>query len=246
MIQKLGVFLSPSAVRNILRRARPRPPRPVTDQNSTAPGEPSLPRTYPGIFARYPNHLWSADLTVVNRWMLWPTYILVVIDHFSRKAICVKPLMGPNAGWMIDALQNAFRGFGAPRHIVTDHGTVFTSGAFKDFLEAWAVKHRLGAIGKTGSIAVTERLIKTLKYEWFRRTPILKEFDWLLEQCHTFREWYNQWRPHSFLIGATPDEMFSGQQWKPPPHNAKTIPLNIEVKVFPETRVVAYRLKKAA
>ena len=53
------------------------------------------------IPAWYPNHVWSCDLTTVNRWGLWPTYIFVVIDHYSRKVLTVSPLEGPNSGWII-------------------------------------------------------------------------------------------------------------------------------------------------
>ncbi len=59
--------------------------------------------------AFYPNHVWSIDGTIVLRWGLWPTYVLVVLDHFSRKVVAAIPLEGPNAGWVCDALEQAFR-----------------------------------------------------------------------------------------------------------------------------------------
>jgi hypothetical protein len=41
----------------------------------------------------------------------------------------------------------------------------FTGKAFTEILENWNVKPRFGAVGKKGSIAVTERVNKTLKYD---------------------------------------------------------------------------------
>ncbi len=93
------------------------------------------------------------------------------------------PLEGPNAGWVCDALDEAFRAFGPPRHLISDHEGVFIGAAFKELLDSWRVKHRFGAVGKHGSIAVTERVIKTLKYEWLFRVPLIRGFDHLEQLC---------------------------------------------------------------
>jgi transposase InsO family protein len=71
----------------------------------------------------------------VTRWAFWPTYVLVAIDHFSRKIVSVMPLEGPNAGWMIEAMTESFEKHGSPKHIVSDQEPVFRSGAFSDLLE---------------------------------------------------------------------------------------------------------------
>ena len=34
---------------------------------------------------------------MVYYWGLWKIYVLVAIDHFSRKVVAVTPLEGPNA-----------------------------------------------------------------------------------------------------------------------------------------------------
>jgi len=52
------------------------------------------------------------------------------------------------------------------------------------------MKPRFGAVGKHGSISVTERVIKTLKYEWFKRIPIIKGFDHLTMLCEKYENWY--------------------------------------------------------
>ena len=92
-LKLLNVFLSASAVRNILNRPKPRNPSPVTCS------EKAIAKNKNGcrIPAWYPNHLWSVDLTVVYYWGLWKIYVLVAIDHFSRKVVAVTPLEGPNA-----------------------------------------------------------------------------------------------------------------------------------------------------
>jgi transposase len=143
----LGIFVAASTVRNVLVQAKPRKvPAPAKAQDA-----PAAPRE---IIARYPNHVWSVDRTRVLRWGLWPTWVLVAIDHFSRAVMAVVPLEGPNAGWVVEAMEEAFVQYGAPRHLISDQEGVFISDAFQDLLIRWDVKQRFGAVGKHGSIAV--------------------------------------------------------------------------------------------
>lgn len=233
----LKVFVSPSTVRNILKQPFPRNPKPVSSTTIDQPA--AVPRR---ISAQYQNHVWSADLTMVLRWGLWPTHLLIVIDHFSRKLLAAIPLEGPNAGWIVDAMEVTFKKWGSPRHLITDQGLVFKSKSFGDLLKFWNVKHRFGAVGKHGSIAVTERLIRTLKYEWLKRIPLLRGIGHLQEACDAFAEWYNCWRPHTRLKGSTPEVAYSALEWKKPDHDAKTVPRNIQTKLFRETGVVGFKI----
>jgi transposase InsO family protein len=232
----LKVFVSPSTVRNILSRPRPTEPKPPVLVPAFASVAPWF------IRASRPNHVWSIDMTVVRRWGLWPTHVLAVIDHFSRKALAVRALEGPTAGWVVEALKGIIEQFGPPIHLISDQDSIFKSKAFAELLDIWKVKHRFGAVGKHGSIAVTERLIRTLKYEWLKRVPILRGIDHLQEVCDGFVEWYNQWRPHTHSTGATPETIYTGREWKKPDHNAKTVPRNVQPKLFHETGVVGFKI----
>jgi len=237
----LGIFLAASTVRNILLRPRPRP----EGTPAAAAGKPEEKRPRQ-IIARYPNHVWSVDRTRVWRWRIWPTWVLVAIDHFSCKVIANCPLEGPNAGWVVEALEEAFLRHGAPKHIISDQEGVFISDVVAALLRRWNVKQRFGAVGKHGSIAVTERVIRTLKYEWLRRVPVIKGLDHLEILLAEFACYYNSWRPHMTLDAAVPDLIYAGDQWQKPPRTAKTVPAHIERRFFPETRATAFRLANAA
>ncbi len=238
----LNIFLSASTVRNILERPRPR----NTPATPTAPEKTQEKPESRSIPAWYPNHVWSIDTTKVWCWGFWPIQILVAIDHLSRKVVCVAPLEGPNAGWIIEALEQAIRKHGAPKHIISDQASVFVGDAFAALLSQWNMKPRFGAVGKHGSIAVTERIIKTLKYEWLRCVPIIKGFDHLTLLCAKFACWYNVWRPHMTLEGLRPDDLYYDRKPEKPNRKAKAVPDDIERHVFTETRLTAYRLKNAA
>ncbi|MCH7559307.1 MAG: transposase [Planctomycetes bacterium] len=49
-----------------------------------------------------------------------------------------------------------------------------------------------------------QAVIKTLKYEWLKRVPIIKCFDHLTLLCKEFGSWYNSWRPHMSLDAVRP------------------------------------------
>lgn len=231
----LGVFVAASTVRNVL--VQPQPRRAPGRAKATA--APAAPRE---IVARYPNHVWSVDRTRVLRWGVWPTWVLVAIDHFSRAVIAVVPLEGPNAGWVVGAMEAAFSQHGAPRHLISDQEGVFTGEAFRDLLTRWSVKHRLGAVGKHGSIAVTARVILTLKYEWLHRVPVIRGLEHLSQLLQDFAVYYNEYRGHARLGGAVPAVVHRGGQWSRPETSAKTVPDCIERRVFADTQITAYRL----
>ena len=160
--------------------------------------------------------MWSVDRTRVWRWRVWPTWVLVAIDHFSRRVVACCSLEGPNAAWVVEALEETLRRHGSLRHLISDQEGVFTGEAFATLLRDWDIKHRFGAVGKHGSIAVTERVIRTLKYEWLRRVPVIKGLDHLGVLLADFVCYYNARRPRSTLKGAVPELIHAGQQWSPP------------------------------
>ncbi len=241
-LRALKVFIAASTVRRIL--GRPRIRRGSPHGGSSSQSSDGVP--FRQIPASYPNHVWSVDRTIVRRWGLWPTYILVAIDHLSRKIVAAMALQGPNAAWTCDALETAFRRFGPPKHIITDHEPVFTGEAFRELIEDWNVKLRYGAIGMHGSIAVTERAIKTMKHEWLKRVPLIRGFRHLSELCESFVDWYNVWRPHSLLEGACPDQWYRRDVPEIVDRESKVVPSDIERRVFSETGIVGFKLREAA
>jgi transposase InsO family protein len=133
-------------------------------------------------------------------------------------------------------------GKGAPWHIISDQEGVFVSEVFTSLLRDWNIKQRFGAVGKHGSIAVTERAILTLKQEWLRRVPVIQGLDHLSQLLADFSEYYNHWRGHSAIGGAASSVIHRGEVWQRPDRSAKTLPGSIERRFLPDTRVTAFRL----
>jgi len=231
----LGVFVSATTVRDILLRPRP-------EASTSAPAEAKECAKPKQIVARHPNHVWSVDRTRVMRWGVWPSWVLVAIDHFSRAVMTVVPLEGPNSGWVIDALEQAFLRHGPPKHLISDQEGVFVGELFAQLLRDWNVKQRFGAVGKHGSIAVTERLIWTLKREWLARVALIRGLDHLGELLADFEVYYNQHRCHQRLNGATPSMLYEGQTWQKPDRSAKRVAGPIRLRHFREQRITVYEL----
>jgi len=234
----LGIFLAASTVRNLLLRSRPRPTGCLATATAPEIAQPAPRR----IVARCPNHVWSVDRTRVMRWGILPTWVLAAIDHFSRRVVALCALEGPNAGWAIEVLESAFHRHQPPKHLITDQEAVFTCDAFRELLEQWHVKQRFGAVGQHASIAVTERLIWSLKHEWLRRVPIIRGLDHLGLVLDEFQHYHNHWRAHSTMGGAVPALLHAGQQWQAPDRTAKRVPARIERRLFTTAKITAFRL----
>jgi len=94
-----------------------------------------------------------------------------------------------------------------PKHIILDKDSIFFCGAFKKWCKRKKIKPRFGAVNKHGSIAVIERFIKSLKNEGTRKIAVSFRLDIMREELTHYVNWYNEYRPHNFLDGKTPNEV---------------------------------------
>ena len=139
-------------------------------------------------------------------------------------------------------LEQAFLRHGPPKHLISDQEGVFMSEVLAEFLRDWHIKQRFGAVGRHGSIAVTERLILTLKYEWLARVVLIRGLDHLGQLLADFEEYCSQYRPHRRLQGPTPSMMHEGRNWQKPDRSAKRVVGLIRPRRFREQRITAYEL----
>ena len=135
----------------------------------------------------------------------------MAIDHYSRRAIgfAVYRALASSAS-VRRFLEAAFQEAGAiPHDPISDRGIQFTARAFRRWCHLHGILHRFGALGKYGSLGVIERGIRTIKNECTRRLSVvpyrLAAFD---QEQALYCSWYNSLRPHSWLRGATPNEIY--------------------------------------
>jgi transposase InsO family protein len=183
------------------------------------------------VRAKYPNHLWHVDITVVPTaqgfWVPWlpfslpnvwpfPWHVGVVLDHFSRRALAVgvflrEPSSAQSSVLMARAVERAGR---APKYLVSDKGNQFFDRDEPTQYQLWCAEHgvktRFGAVGKKGSIAVVERFILSMKAEGLTQVIVPIRIQAMIAQVQAYAGWYNAHRPHTALGGRTPDEVFGG------------------------------------
>jgi putative transposase len=214
VLARASLHVAATTVRRMLHP----PPKRVSECRRTA--------TLRVVTARRPNHVWHVDLTTVPTvdgfWISWLPmslpqrwpfcwWVALSVDHFSRKAMGIAHFKKePTAREAIRFLRTTCRVHRCrPSHMITDQGPQFTAQEFATWCKSRGIDQRFGAIGKYGSIAVVERLIRTLKRECTRLLPVvpLARVAFGRELDH-FVAWYNAQRPHSRFGARTPDEVY--------------------------------------
>jgi transposase InsO family protein len=135
---------------------------------------------------------------------------MVVIDHYSRRIMGFDVFeQNPTAAQIESTMKYICNNNNAkPKYLISDQGTQFISAEFRNWCTENDIKQRFGAVGKHGSIAVTERVILTYKDGCTRRilVPISKKD--MIHETELFFNWYNEHRPHMTLSGKTPNEVY--------------------------------------
>ncbi len=219
ILARAGLHLGVSTVGLILRE-KPVPPPTAAE---------SCPPKNRVVTSKYPNHLWQTDLTTVpigpgfwTSWLpfslpqCWPFcwWVVVAMDHYSRQIMGTAIFGRQPASEAVRAfLGRVIHAANAkPKHLIIDKGPQFWCEGFKDWRRNKEIKPRFGTVGQHGSIAVIERLILTLKQNiaWLTLIPWRREA--FRRQLGKLTSWYNTHRPHMFLDGRTPGEVYHRQR----------------------------------
>ena len=115
------------------------------------------------IFTKGINDLFEADLmdmSNVSKYNNGTTFVLLVIDAFSRK-LWAKPLKTKNAKDVLKAFKEIIELSGAPIRLRTDSGTEFTNALMQNFLKSNNIKHYTSH--NESKAAIVERVIRTIK-----------------------------------------------------------------------------------
>ena len=186
----------------------------IRQERWPVPRVPEAASTVPrAVRARHPNHVWMVDLTDVKGLFGIVTFkVGVVFDAFSRMPLSARVFIKePSSAEIARFVSGTAKRHGRPSHFVSDQGRCFTGQVFRRKLRRLGVKQRFGAIGKKGSIALIERLWRTLKdtLGLHLLRPMVAED--LMEKIEMGLVHYAHFRPHQALGGATPAEIYFGR-----------------------------------
>jgi transposase InsO family protein len=70
-------------------------------------------------------------------------------------------------------------------------------------------------VGKSGSIAIIERMWRSMKHEYVRHLFLYRSTAAIEQRLNRWRRWHNAERPHQGLGQRTPDDVFFDRPRKP-------------------------------
>jgi len=167
-------------------------------------------RIYPyllrGLAIDRPDQVWCADITYipVQRGFL---YLVAIMDWATRHVLAWRLSNTMDAGFCVEALEEALAKYGRPEIFNTDQGSQFTSFEFTGTLKDSGVAISMDGRGRYMDNIFIERLWRSLKYE----AVYLHELTDGFKAERVIRDWigfYNTERPHSSLAGQTPAETY--------------------------------------
>jgi len=154
------------------------------------------------------NQVWAADITYIPMAKGF-CYLVAIMDWACRKILSWRLSNTRDAGFCVDALEEAFGRFGTREVFNTDQGSQFTSDSFIQALASRDIKISMDGKGRCRDNVFIERFWKTVKYE----EVYLKGYESLQEarrELKAYLEFYNQERRHQGLDSKTPDEFYWG------------------------------------
>ena len=154
------------------------------------------------------NQVWCTDITYtpVCRGFL---YLVAVMDWASRHVLAWRLSNTLDAGFCVEALDEALTHHGQPEIFNTDQGSQFTGFAFTGHLQAAGVRISMDGRGRCMDNIFIERLWRSLKYEAVYLHDLADGFEARL-LIDGWIGFYNTERPHSALDGETPAEAYRG------------------------------------
>ncbi|WP_412556582.1 IS3 family transposase [Sulfitobacter pontiacus] len=170
--------------------------------SKAAKGHKIYPYLLRGLRVDRPNQVWCAEITYLpmRRGFL---YLVAIMDWHTRKVLAWRISNTLEAGFCVDALNEAIHKFGPPDIMNTDQGSQFTSFAWKNRLRSANVRISMDGKGRFLDNIFVERLWRSLKYECI----YLHAWETGSEARDGVRKWiefYNHKRPHSALGGKPP------------------------------------------
>ena len=209
-----GIKTGRRHVRTLMRRMgiealyrRPRTTKPE-------PGHKIYPYLLGGMDITRPNQVWAMDITYIPMARGF-VYLAVVLDWFSRRVLSWRLSITMEAGFCVEALEEALARHSKPEIVNTDQGSQFTGAAFTGVLTSRKIAISMDGKGAWRDNVFTERLWRSIKYE----EVYLRAYESVAEaraSIGRYLDFYNRRRPHSSLDGMTPDQAYYGAHSLPP------------------------------
>jgi transposase InsO family protein len=180
-----------------------------------APQPKKRPRSsYLRFEAELPNETWQSDFT---HWRLASgtgVEILTFLDDHSRLALSITAHSVITGQIVLNDFRANVEKFGPPASTLTDNGLVFTTrarrgrNAFENELRLLGIDQKNGRPNHPQTQGKVERFQQTMK-KWLPAQSPTGTLHELQTQLDSFRDYYNQTRPHRSLNRKTPAQAYA-------------------------------------
>jgi putative transposase len=143
------------------------------------------------------NQVWATDITYIPMDKGF-TYLVAVMDLYSRKVLSWRLSNSLDADFCIDALEEAIYKYGKPEIFNSDQGSQFTSESFTEVLKSHEIRISMDGRGAWRDNVFVERLWRSVKYE----EVYLNAYESMQEAKTRLGRWfeyYNRRRKHQTL-----------------------------------------------
>ena len=205
-------------------------------------------RVYPyllrNVVVDRPDHVWCADITYipVRRGFL---YLVAIMDWASRHVLAWRLSNTLDAGFCVEALNEALARYGRPEIFNTDQGSQFTSPRFTRILKEANVRISMDGKGRWMDNVFIERLWRSLKYE----DIYIKGYADGAEVRSGVAEWmafYHRQRPRHAPGDRAPMEVWREAMTGTPPPDAVDMTLRLDDATASPTYPQRQQPQKAA
>ena len=206
LLRREGVAVGRRHVTTLMRRMGITAIAPQPGTSRRHRGHPVFPYLLRGRVITRPNEVWAMDITYIPmaRGFL---FLAVVMDWASRRVLSWRTSVSLDAGFCLDAVEEALGRYGCPEIFNTDQGAQFTSAAFTGLLQDRGIAISMDGQGCWRDNIFVERLWRSIKYE----EVYLHAYDAVSAANAGLGRYlvqYNTARPHSSLADRTPDEAY--------------------------------------
>ena len=168
-------------------------------------------------------------------------YVLVVMEHGSRRLIHLNATAHPTAAWTLQRLRETIPSDHQYGFIIHDHDSIF-SAELDVSLTRLGLKVLTTPVHSPQANSLCERLIGTLRRECLDWIIPLSEGH-LKKMLVSWMDHYNRGRPHSSLGPGIPDPRLDASRVKPCGHR---LPISHQIVAMPILGGLHHEYKLAA
>jgi len=152
------------------------------------------------------NHkdIWAMDFFTVPTLTFKILYVLIIINHDTRKIEHFGITYNPNTTWLNQQLRDATPYDNNPKYLIHDNDPIFVSDAFQEFLSSSNIKSKRISYRSPWQNGKAERVIGSIRRELTDHVIPVNEMHLHRLMKEYVNEYYNTNRTHQGIDCATP------------------------------------------